>query len=603
MSQDETRRRFLSGVGAVATVAVAGCASSDDDPTDGDEPGDEGGDDSEGSGSDRSLQLLEIPQQTLDPIGISGQASEGINRQTHEQLFTYENGTAPVVGELATDYTVSDDYLTYTIELKEGVQFHNGDELTAEDVVYSWRRLAESENNRGHADNIVGGTMSVAHETEGEGDDEEVVPGSLALRAVDEYTFEMTLETPFHGTLGLLTDPRFAVIPEGVVGDIEGYDGEVSYQEWSTERIDGTGPYQLRTWDQGSEIVIERFEEYHGSVANVPEIRWQITADPNAQYTRAVNEQNADIFELPRSQFDPSLLDIDEELGDGRRLGSYGPVNGETLNYGETTLLRTQYLIFHTLKVERPVRRAIAHLVDQETIVDSAARGQGQPAYFLTPPTAFPEGPGNYADIAESEYPYSYGTSNVEEAARVMEAAGYGESTRYEVSFQYPSDEQGSEWNQTATLLRDLAESAYIDIELDEAPSTTLTNRAIEGDIEIFGTFNELEWQEADATLQYAYPNPFTWTRWGQGDGELSDPAEQATQAWERYGGHRTPGEGNQQVRNESYLELERANWTDMTQLPLWHPVGEQYWYDWVENVEMHGPQYSQKYNNLSLTR
>jgi peptide/nickel transport system substrate-binding protein len=548
------------------------------------------------------LQLMQIQQQTLDPIGIAGPASARANWQLHEQLFTYEDGIAPVVGQLATDYSISEDYRTYTFELQEGVQFHNGDELTADDVVYSWRRLAESPNNRGHGNRIVGGTMSVVHETEGEGEEEQLVPDSLALEAVDDYTVEMTLETPFHGTLGLLTDPRFSAIPEGVVGDIEGYDGEYSYEEWSTEHVHGTGPFYLANWDRGNEIVIERFEDYHGSVANIAGARWQITEDPNAQYVRAVNEKNADIFELPRSRFDPGLKEIEEDLGGGRRQGSYGPLdNGETVNYGETTLLRTQYLLFHTLRVEKPARLAIAHAINQETITQTAVRGQGQPAYFLTPPAAFPEGPSNYDEVAQSEYPYGYGQSNLDQARQIMEEAGYDSDNPYETSFQHPSDSQASEWREIASLLRDLGESIHIDLSIEEAPSTTLTNRAIEGDIEIYGVWNELEWQEADATLQFAYPNPFTWTRWGQGDDGFSEAAQQAADAWERYEGHRTPGEQNQQVRTESYLELERANWADMTQLPLWHPVGELYWYDWVDDWEMHGPQYAHQYNELSL--
>jgi peptide/nickel transport system substrate-binding protein len=618
MSPDINRRKFLTGAGTVATVALAGCSgedpveeengadgSSSDDGSMGngdDGSGSDDGSDGDDGTTDSVLQLMQIQQQTLDPIGIAGSASAGINWQTHEQLFTYKDGTAPVTGQLATDYSVSDDYLTYTFQLQEGVQFHNGDELTADDFVYSWRRLAESENNRGHGNRIVGGVMSVAHETDGEGDDAELVPDSLALEAVDDYTLEMTLETPFHGTIGLLTDPRFSAIPEGIVGDIEGYEGEMSYEEWSTEHVHGTGPYALSTWERGSEIVVERFEDYHGSTANIPTIRWQITEDPNAQYTRAVNEQNADIFQLPRSQFDPSLLEIEEDLGDGRRRGTYGPVtNDETLNYGEATLLRTQYLLFHTLQVEKPARQAIAHLINQETIAETATRGQGEPAYFLTPPSAFPGGPENYNSVAESDYPYGYGQSNIDQAAQIMEEAGYSESDPYEVTFQHPSDEQGSEWGEVASLLLNLAESAHIEVEIEAIPSTTLTNRAIEGDIEIMGTWNELGWQEADATLQYAYPNPFTWTRWGQGDGDLSDPAQQAVDAWEQYENHRTPGEENQQVRNESYVELERANWADMTQLPLWHPIGEEYWYDWVENFEMYGSQYSYQFNELSL--
>lgn len=590
MFNDYDRRTFLTTTGAATAVALAGC--SDEDPVTEDS--------TEGADEDLDgdmLQMMQIAQQTLDPIGINGPGSARANWQTHEQLFTYEDGTPPATSQLADDYEISDDYLTYTFSLKEGVQFHNGEEMTADDIVYSWRRLAESENNRGHADVIVGGTMSIAHERD---DNDELIPDSLALEAIDKYTVEMTLDSPFHGTLGTLADPRFSIIPEGIVGDIEGYDGDIEYEEFTDANIPGTGPFQFTEWDRGDSITVERFDDYHGDVSELDGIRWQIVEDPNAEYNRAMN-RNADLFELPRSQFDPGLLSIDEEIEGDRRLGTYGPVsNDATLNYGEATLLRTQYLILNTQTVEKSARQAIAYLINQDDIADRAVRGQGTPAYFITPPSAFPGGPEEYHETAESEYPYGYGTSDIESARQVMEEAGYGPDDMYETTIQHPSDSQASEWGEIAGELRDRAESAYIDLSIEEAPATTLTNRAIDGDIDVFGTWNALEWPEADAVLQYAHPTPFAWSNWGQGS-EMSQAAQEAAGAWERYEGHRTPDEEAQSVRNDVYRTLERKNWEDVTMLPLYHPIEEHYWYDWVENYEIYGSQYSHSFNEVSL--
>ncbi|MFC7071543.1 ABC transporter substrate-binding protein [Halovenus rubra] len=616
MSPDIERRQFLTAVGTVATAAMAGCSSDDNDPVEddsstgedstGNDNSDTTGDSDGDGGSDGGqVNLVQIPQETTDPIGIAGPVNAWTNWQVHEQLFTYEDGTPPVVSSLAKEYTVSDDYLTYTFELREGVMFHNGDELTAEDVVYSWRRLAESENNRGHADRIVRGPMSVDHDVN---DDDETVPDSLALEAVDDYTVEMTLETPFHGTLGNLADPRLSVIPEGVVGDIEGYDGEYEYDEWVSQHLHGTGPFQLDSWNRGSEISLSRYDDYHGSVANVEGVTVQILGDPNAVFTSAVNEQNVDIFELPRSQFNPNLLSVDEDLGGDRREGSYGPVtNDETLNYGETSLPRTQYAIFNTQRVEKPARKAIAYLINQETITETAVRGQGTPAYLLTPPSGFPGGPEAYNELAQNEYPYGYAESDIESARQIMEDAGYSEDNMYETTVQHPSDRQASEWTEIASLLQSQAEAAHIDISIEEAPSSTLTNRAFEGEITIYLVWNALNWLEADAMLRFAYPNQYAWSRWGaEVDFEyegLSEAAKQATDAWDQYEQHQTPSESDQEMRNESYLDIERANWDDMTMLPLWHPIEELYWYDWVEGFEMHGPQRRPALNNVSFNR
>ena len=543
------------------------------------------------------LQLMQGPLATLDPIAVQGPRDSWVTFMLHESLFQYEDGTTPPTGSLATDYSLSDDYLTYTFTLKEGVTFHDGSELTASDVVYSWRRLAESENNRNSENFIVGNIMNVAHE---ETEDGAIVPDSMALEAVDDYTVEMTLETPFHGVIGHLTDTILSIIPEGVVGDIEGYEGEYGYDEWLSTEATGTGPFMLENWNRGSEVTLTAFEDYHETVPTIDGVRSQIVEDPNARYTRSVNEQNADIFEIPRSQFNPDNLTIDEELDDGRTLGSYD-VNGTTLNYGATSLPRTQYLIFHTLNVEKPVRQAFAYLINQEVVTEEATKGLGRPAYFLTPPTAFPDGPENYEQIAQEEYPYGYNSSDIQQAQSVMEEAGYSASNMYETSIMYPSDSQASQWESTVNYMRDLAQSAYIDLSLEAAPASTLTNRAIDGNFDIYAVYNALTWMEADATLQYAYPNPYTWTRWGQGE-EMSDAAQTASDAWSTYSENRVPTDAAQQARNDAYISLEQANWEDVTELPLWHPTDQVYWYDWVENYQINGPMSRPKFNDVSLS-
>ncbi len=386
MANNTDRRSFLVAAGTVTTTAVAGCLDSDDD-------------ESETDGGE--LQLVSDAIQTMDPIGVVGADRAWLNWQVHEPLFIHKNGLPPAEGLLAEDYDISGDYLTYTFTLKEGVMFHDGSELTAADVIYSWRRLAESENNRGNANNIVGNVMNISHEEDGD----EVVPDSMEIEAVDKYTIEMRLETPFQNVLSHLASLLFSVIPEGVVGDIDGYDGEMDYDEWATEALYGTGPFKLEEWRDGDTVTLTRFDEYHGSVANIDGISAQIIEDSNARYTVAINEQNADLFTIPQAEFNPGLLDVTTEIDGNRKEGSYGPADGETLNYGQMSRPRTQYLIFNTLQVDPAARRAIAYAFDQETATAQATDGLGQPAYFLTPPSAFPDGPENYDRIAETEYP------------------------------------------------------------------------------------------------------------------------------------------------------------------------------------------------------
>jgi len=603
------RRKFLAAAGSGAAALVAGCSGGGSEDTATETEGDDtgGGDDGTATETDDmstedstggTLQLSLFQQEVLDPVAVKGKNSGGASWQLFEPVVAFKNGTLPPENRLIEDVQVNDDGTVWTFTVRDDVVFHDGSELTAGDVAYSYKRLAGSENNRGNEGKIIGFTFTVAHETD---DDGNYVPGSLAVEATDDRTVEMELASPFHSVLAILADINFCIVPEGIVGDVEGYEGEMSYQQFANEELIGTGPFAFENWDQGSEITATAFEDYHDAVPNVDGVRWNISSDSNTLYNRAMNE-NLDFFDIPLAQYDPDLLSIEEELDGARRRGTYGPVrNGETLNYGEVTLLRTNYLLFNTLEVPRAVRQAFAYVVNQEALIEDTTKGQGTPAYHITPPVAYPGGKDAY-DAHVEDYPYGVGETDIEGARSVMQEAGYGEDNRYEVTFTAYSDSDASFWGDVAARTRDKLASAYVDVEIERAPATTVTNRAIEGSFEMFGTFNELEWVEADSTLRFVYPNPFTWTRWGQGE-EVSDPAQEAADAWSRYQNNRAPTEDAQQVRNDVYVTLEEANWQDITELPLVHPIATRYSYDSVENLEMHGAMFNQLYNRLELDR
>lgn len=585
MAEKLDRRNFLVASGTVATTAVAGCLDSADG--DGDE-----------TGESNDLQMMLSPVSTLDPCGIIGERQEWQSYQIHETLFFYEDGFEPVIGDLATDYEISDDYQTYTFTLKEGVTFHNGTEMTAEDVVYSWRRLAASPNNSNNSDHIVDGVMNVVHERN---EEEEVIPESMEIEAVDDYTVEMTIDPPFHGAINWLSHISFGIIPEGIVGDIDGYEGEMEYEEWMTEHATGTGPFQLEDWDQGSDMTLTRFDDYHGSTAEAPEIRFQIVEDTNARYTRAVNEQNADIFQIPRTQYNPGMQTVEESSDEGqdsREFGTYGPVNGgEELQYGSVALPQTQFLQCNTLNVETAARKALAYAINQEVVAENATEGLGQPAYFVTPPSAFPGGEEEYYATAEEEYPYSFGESDRDAAREVMEEAGYSEDNPYEVTIQQKSDTRVAEWDAVVSYISDLASSIHMDVSVEQAPSGTLIGRAIEGNIDIFLNYMDLTWFEADSALRFTHPTPSTWTRWGEA--ETTDASEAAAGAWETYEDNRLPTAEAEQTRAEQYLTIEFSNWEDVPLIPLWVPTEQVYHYDWVEGYEINGAVARSKLNDV----
>ena len=239
-----SRRRFLRATGGAAAAAtVAGCSMMDDDGDGGDGGG--GGTptlydtDAEPGDGDTggTLQAINDTITTFDPIQNTDTAGGVVIRQMFEGLTKYPNGEPKTENSLASEIEVSDDFTTYTVTLEDGITFHDGSELTAADVVYSWERLAQSENsNRTY---FILDSLGVAHETS----DGSYQPGSIAVEATSDTELTIELSEPFHSSMEMMAYSSFAVIPEGIVGDIEGYDGEMDQSEFATSDPVGTGPF------------------------------------------------------------------------------------------------------------------------------------------------------------------------------------------------------------------------------------------------------------------------------------------------------------------------------------------------------------------------
>jgi peptide/nickel transport system substrate-binding protein len=653
MPDDTTRRRFLALAGASGVSTLAGCGgnapSEEDAATTAPEETQEGIDtdqtetESEETTEDEeeftggTLRLASAGQiQTLDPAGAKA-AGSGYN-QYQEPPMKFENGDLPATGKLVDDYEISEDGRTYTLHLKEGVRFHPSEELdesqqelTASDVVYSWERIAQSENSRNRPD-IIGGAFSIAHEGNTGESLDNYEPWSMELEAVDDYTVEFTLENAFHGTLSSLSAGTFGVIPEGAVGDVTQYDGIWDYQEFFGTQGDGpyfvgTGPFKVDAWSKGDQLELSRFEDYHGEGPYIDGITYTALSGTSAEYQRAING-NLDMFQVPTANFNADLVEIEEDQGQ-YEVGTYGPMeNGETVNYGLGTTLRTEYFYFNTQRVPRPVRRAIAWLVDQQEIANSIYKDINQPAYTITPNVVFPSSEDEGAvttqerfvndgyrtvdvpdGVGANGYPYGVGSFSIDRAAEIMESEGYSESEPYEMTmtvFSEANFTDANAWQEVATRIRDKAASAHINIEIERANLSTILSQAVDGSMDMFSLGDGMEWPEADNFLRYAHPpdNPSAeFTRWSYEDkSEWTSLMNRADEAWARYQDHRAGGTENQRERNQAYFALEQCNWGAMHTLPTVYSVRQRWWTDEVD-VRMVGPMGRQTFNDVTISR
>ena len=577
---DTTRRSFLKTTGstasAVALGGLAGTAGAQD-----------GGGSNQGTGTGQSGQgdqggtfsLINSTMSTLDPIKATDTASGEVIQQVFDALMNYPNGKTAVEKLLAKNYTVSKDYKTYTFDLKQGVKFHNGKELTAQDFVYSFERLAQSKNSRRAY--FILDSIGVKHSTDAKGNYQ---PNSLAVRAPDKYTLEMELAKPFHATLEMLAYTSFAAVPKNIVGDIKGASGQLSYQEFATSAPVGAGPFKFDKWESSTEAVVTRFDDYHGRKANVGQVHWQIMSDSNARYNYAMNK-NADAFSLPTSKYNQNKLNVKKTDKLGRQVGTYGPLrNGETVNYLGVSTIDTYYVGFNTNAVEEPARKAMAYAMNKPQLVEQVFKGRGRPAYHFTPPAIFPGGPDAYKKHAKQNYPYSYGETDLEKARQVMKEAGYGPNNRYK--FTFTVYQASSTWPDVGKLLRDKLASAYIDMTVETAPFSTLLKRGRNGNLEAYSLGWVMDWPAPDNFLQLLYPPntdtsqsaPLVYLNWSG-----TKAAKRAKQAWQTVKNNTAPTKQAKKKRNQAYLKMEMANWDDVALLNVYHQLEQRFWYDYAE--------------------
>lgn len=525
---------------------------------------------------DSVLKLFTLGISSLDPISGTEAISGVVIQQLFDGLFTYRHGDLDAVPELATDYSVSDDYRTHTFEVKQGVRFHDGSEVTAWDFVYSWERLAASPHSK--RSQYLFDILAVEHET----DDGEYRPWSLGVEATGRYELELRLRRPFHSVPELLAYPCFAPIPKGSVGDVTAYTSDLSQAEFARNPI-GAGPFALETWEPGERIEATAVDGYHGDGPYIDGIHWDVLARTEDKYQTAV-EKRVDLFGIPVSAYDPEKVYVEETDELDRRWGKYGPLeNGSYVNYEETPLLTTFYLAFNADRVARPVRLATAYALNQTEMMTDVFRGRGQPAYHVTPPAIFPGGRDEYQNHAEREYPYGYDERRPDDARRVMRDAGFGPDDRYEFTFTY--NQTSGSYPKLGRRLQEALADAFIDVRIEAIEYKQLLERGQAGDLDSYPLGWLMDWPAPDSLLQQlnpqrtdtSLPDPIVYTNWSD-----TDAADRAQAAWNRVIAHSRPTDDDEHVREVAYLELEQANWEDVVLLSLYHEWDPVFSYDHI---------------------
>ena len=290
----------------------------------------ENGDSSETSGRTDVVIRVESPWSTFNPLDSSLYVEYYELNQMYETLVWVddEGNTVPVLAESWESNSVGNEY---TIKIREGVKFHNGEELKASDVAFVLTKAAESPALKSNL-----GTFQKAE-------------------AVDDYTVKITLEAPFAPLIPFLANIK--IFNEKFYNE---HNGDLRTVEC------GTGPYKLVDVDMDTEMNLTAFEDYWQGPPAIKDIKFTVITDETTAAV-AYMAGEVDFISTAASQY----LEISAQP--------------DLYSFEAVPTKHTALFYFNTERApfdNKLVRKALQHAVDRDTMIQVAFEGFASPAYL-----------------------------------------------------------------------------------------------------------------------------------------------------------------------------------------------------------------------------
>ncbi|MEO0987307.1 MAG: ABC transporter substrate-binding protein [Cyanobacteria bacterium J06639_14] len=305
-----------------------------------------------GSGPTESVDVSEPPESSTQTglveqivLAIGGESEEGYDptlgwgrygSPLFQSTLLKRNENLNIINDLATDYTVSEDGLTWTVMIRDDAVFSDGEPLTASDVAYTFNQAAES-----------GGLTDVT-----------VLAEAVAI---DGTTVELRLNEPQSTFVNRLI--TLGIVPEHVHGP--GY----------ARNPIGSGPYQMVQWDEGQQLIVEANPNYYGEAPGLDRLVF-LFVEEDAAFA-AVKAGEAQVASVPQAlavQDIEGMTLYDVTSVDNRGLMfPYVPATEATTPDGDP--------IGNDVTADPAIRQAVNYAIDRQALVDGVLEGYGSVAY------------------------------------------------------------------------------------------------------------------------------------------------------------------------------------------------------------------------------
>ena len=481
-------------ISSLLIVSFAGCTKKVDD-------------------KDNSINaVLRANVKGLDPINANDAYSNTVIAQMYEGLLEYHYLKRPMELQPALADgmpTVTDNGLTHTFKIKKGVRFHDdaafadgkGREVTAEDFIYSWKRLADPRNSSEGFwifDGKIKGLNEWANAVKMEKADYSTpIEG---LQAPDKYTLVVKLIKPYYQLQYVLAMPFAAVVPKEAVD---------KYGKEFLNHPVGTGPFMLESWVRNSKISMKKNPNWRGetypSEGEAGDKEKGFLADagkpmPFADklvFTELIEDQprwqnymkgNFEWVEIPNDNFDTAIKD--------NKLAGELASKGMQLDISPN--LDVVYIAFNMkdsiLGKNRELRHAMSMANDSQTYIKKFLNGRGIVAQGPIPP-----GISGYYPVFKNPLQ----ETNVEKAKAMLAKAGYPEGKGLPtLQLEGLSD---SKARQIAELFQQNMAAIGIKVTINSNSWPQFQDKIKQGKAQIFGIAWGADYPDAQNFLQLFY--------------------------------------------------------------------------------------------------